>query len=72
MQYPHGVLDSERLNALQLALYMACRELGIREDDNDSRKRLAMLMTTLARAGQGDYEQLKSYAVYHFRHSKTS
>ena len=72
MRYPHGVLDSERLNALQLALHMACRGLGICEDDNNSRERLAVLVTSLARAGQGDIEQLKSYAVCHFRRPKTS
>jgi hypothetical protein len=72
MPHPHGVLDSDRLNALQVALKMACRELGISEDDDNNRERLAMLMTSLAQAGQRDIEKLKTYAIYNFRHPKSS
>ena len=52
---------------MRIALDMACKELGLRESDEASRARVSSAITTLARAGQNDAEQLKTYAVHRFR-----
>ena len=49
---------------MQAALNLACEELGITAKDKEKRKRVGLLIAALARAGQGDLDGLKSYAVY--------
>ena len=59
--------SSEQAEAMRIALDMACKEPGLSESDEASRARVSSAITTLARAGQKDAEQLKTYAVHRFR-----
>ena len=52
---------------MRVAFDLACNELGLRETDHTSRTRVSSAITTLARAGQEDAGQLKTYAVRRFR-----
>ena len=55
---------------MRVALDIACDELGLREADAFNRARVASAIRTLAEVGQGDAEQLKTYAVRCVRSSR--
>ena len=69
MKFSNGNYDHDRINTMQGALNLACMELGITARDRKKRKRVRLLIAALAKAGQGDLEGLKSYAVYQFQNS---
>ena len=59
--------NNEQTETMRVALDLACNELGLPETDHASRTRVSSAITTLARAGQEDAGQLKTYAVHRFR-----
>ena len=60
----------ERPVAMQVALSLACRELGIGEADQSKRATVAILMTPLAKRGPVSIDRLKTFAVSQYRMSK--
>ena len=69
MRFSNGNYDHDQINTMQAALNLACKELGITAKDKEKRERVGLLIAALGRAGQGDLDGLKSYAVYQFQNS---
>jgi hypothetical protein len=66
MKSPTGRYDSDKMNVLQAALNLACKELCISKADHVSRKRVASMVVAFAKYGHLDVDKLKSFAVRQF------
>ncbi len=55
---------------IQVAVSLACKELGIGEADRSRRETVAILMAPLAKRGPASIDKLKAFAVSQYRMSK--
>ncbi len=56
--------------AMQVAVSLACKELGISVADRLKRETVAILMVPLAKRGPVSIDRLKTFAVSQYRMSK--
>ena len=66
MKVPTGRYDNDKMNVLQAALNLACKELCISKSDQVSRKRVASMVVAFAKYGDLDVDKLKTFAVRQF------
>ena len=52
---------------MQVAVSLACKELGIGETDRPRRETVTVLMSTLAKRGPVSIDRLKTFAVSQYR-----
>src|SRR5260221_3692191 len=71
VKYLDGSYDNANINTLQVALNLACEELGVNQDHKKC-EAVALLIFGYARMGQTDVEKLKSYAIERFEYSPAS
>ena len=67
MKFPTGHYDNDQINVLLAAHNRACKELCISKTDQVSRERIASMMMAFAKYGHIDLENLKNFAVWHFK-----
>jgi hypothetical protein len=58
---------SEKTLTVQVAVSLACKELGIGEADRSKRETVAVLMMPLAKRGSISIDRLKTFAVSQYR-----
>jgi hypothetical protein len=63
------ILNNEDLVALRRAFDLACVELGLATADTEARERLALLMLSLAKAGETDPNLVRIQAVHQMQAS---
>jgi hypothetical protein len=66
MKSPTGRYDNDKMNVVEDALNLACKELCISKSDQVSRKRVASMVLAFAKYGHLDVEKLKTFAVQQF------
>jgi hypothetical protein len=70
MSFPHASEFGDQSLTMQVAVALACSELGISKADQSKRECVAILMAPLMKTGPVSIDRLRSFAVSQFRMSK--